>query len=96
MRVKAIGRHPDRALSAVRIRNLKTPGRYADGNGLYLFVDVTGAKRWVLRTMVHGRRRDMGREYRGCGFALRSERDPDVCQCPSRPSSISSHIRCGM
>ena len=58
--MKAIGRHPDRALTAVKVRNLDTPGRYADGNGLYLFVDVSGAKRWVLRTMVLGRRRDMG------------------------------------
>jgi integrase len=31
---------------------MKTPGRYADGNGLYLFVEPSGAKRWVLRTVV--------------------------------------------
>jgi len=31
--------HPDKRLTAVFIRNQKRPGRYADGNGLYLVVD---------------------------------------------------------
>jgi integrase len=53
-------RHPDRALTAVQVRQIKTPGRHADGNGLYLLVEPTGAKRWVLRTVVRGRRRDIG------------------------------------
>lgn len=53
-------RHPDRALTAVRVRQLNKPGRHADGGGLYLLVDLNGAKRWVLRTVVHGRRRDIG------------------------------------
>jgi hypothetical protein len=39
---------------------LKQPGRYADGNGLYIVVDPSGAKRWILHTMVQGRRRDIG------------------------------------
>jgi hypothetical protein len=42
---KPRGAHPDKRLTAVTIRNLKRPGRYADGNGLYLFVDRSGAKR---------------------------------------------------
>lgn len=54
------GRHPDRALTAVQVRQIKTPGRHADGGGLYLFVEPSGAKRWVLRTIVQGRRRDIG------------------------------------
>ena len=36
------------------------PGFYADGNGLYLRVDGSGAKRWILRTVVQGKRRDVG------------------------------------
>ena len=44
------GRHPDKALTAVQVRSRLEPGRYADGNGLYLVVEPTGAKRWVLRT----------------------------------------------
>jgi integrase len=57
---KPRGMHPDKRLTAVAIRNLKRPGRYADGNGLYLVVDDSGAKRWTLRTVVLGRRRDIG------------------------------------
>jgi integrase len=59
-RTKRSGRHPEKALSAMGIKALKTPGRFADGNGLYLVVDPSGAKRWVLRTVVQGRRRDIG------------------------------------
>ncbi|WP_328805080.1 tyrosine-type recombinase/integrase [Stappia albiluteola] len=44
----------------MKVRNENKPGRYADGNGLYLVVDPSGAKRWLLRTVVHGRRRDIG------------------------------------
>jgi hypothetical protein len=54
------GRHPERALSAVRVRAITEPGRYADGNGLYLVVDRSGAKRWLLRTVVRGKRCDIG------------------------------------
>ena len=54
------GKHPEKALNARLIKNLSEPGRYTDGNGLYLIVDHSEAKRWVLRTVVHGRRRDMG------------------------------------
>jgi integrase len=52
--------HPANALAAVTVRNLKEPGRYCDGNGLYLVVDPSGAKRWVLRTVIKGRRADIG------------------------------------
>src|SRR5215212_1188957 len=58
--MKQKGRHPDKALTSVRVRTLSKPGRYADGNGLYLVVETSGAKRWILRTLVHGKRRDMG------------------------------------
>lgn len=54
------GPHPHKALTQVRINSLNKPGKFADGNGLYLVVDPSGAKRWVLRTVVHGRRRDIG------------------------------------
>jgi hypothetical protein len=33
---------------------------HADGGGHYLQVDQNGARRWVLRTVVRGRRRDIG------------------------------------
>src|SRR6476646_6275488 len=52
--------HPEKALTAVGIKALKKPGRYADGNGLYLKVSRSGAKRWELRTVIRGKRCDIG------------------------------------
>lgn len=43
----------------MRVRSSKRPGRYADRDGLYLLVDPSGAKRWLLRTVDQGRRRDI-------------------------------------
>ena len=36
------------------------PGRHGDGSGLYLVVDPSGARRWVLRVTVKRKRRDLG------------------------------------
>ena len=36
------------------------PGRYCDGNTLYLFVQRSGARSWVQRLVIRGRRRDLG------------------------------------
>ena len=58
--MKPKGRHPHHALSAVKVNSITAPGRYADGNGLYLVVEETGAKRWILRTVVQGTRTDLG------------------------------------
>lgn len=57
---KPKGRHPEKALTSVKINNLSKPGRYADGNGLYLLVDPSGAKRWMLRIVIQRKRRDIG------------------------------------
>nr|WP_197276958.1 site-specific integrase [Sphingomonas profundi] len=42
------------------MKTVSTPGFYADGNGLYLKVDPSGAKRWVQRLMIHKKRTDIG------------------------------------
>jgi heme exporter protein D len=47
-------------LSAVAVAKAKKPGRYADGNGLYLQVGPTGTKSWLFRYMINGRAREMG------------------------------------
>ncbi len=57
---KRRGLHPDKALSTLKVRQVTKAGRYSDGQGLYLVVSDTGAKRWMLRIVVRGRRRDMG------------------------------------
>ncbi|ETX28824.1 tyrosine-type recombinase/integrase [Roseivivax isoporae] len=57
-RVKS-GPHVEKKLNAAFVRKAG-PGRHADGGGLYLKVDPSGARRWILRTVVRGRRRDFG------------------------------------
>ena len=37
-----------------------SPGRHSDGNGLYLLVQPSGSRSWVLRVQHQGRRRDFG------------------------------------
>ena len=56
----------DRQTSFKQINSLSgqkkrtTPGRHADGNGLYLVIDPSGARRWIQRLVVAGKRRDIG------------------------------------
>ena len=45
--------------TAPSVRNAKA-GRHADGDGLYLLVKPTGARSWLLRVQVDGKRRDIG------------------------------------
>lgn len=54
------GKHPEKALSAAFVRTVTKPGKYTDGHGLVLVVDKTGAKRWVHRVTIRGKRREMG------------------------------------
>jgi len=61
---KRTGRHPTNELTPLKIKRLKEPGDYADGNALYLRVDENGAKRWIMRLVIQGRRR-----YPGLGSA---------------------------
>ena len=49
---KSKGSHPHKALSDRFIRGNLQPGKYADGNGLYLIVDKSGNRRWMLRTTI--------------------------------------------
>ena len=57
---KMIKRHPFNKLTAMTVKKLSKPGKYADGNNLYLQIDISGARRWILRLTVGHRRRDMG------------------------------------
>lgn len=57
---KSRGKHEEKRLTAATVRSLKEPGFYGDGNGLYLKVDKNGAKRWVQRIVINGKRRDIG------------------------------------
>lgn len=40
------------------------PGRHGDGNGLYLVVDRSGARRWIVRVVVKGQKNKKGAPLR--------------------------------
>lgn len=46
-------------LTALGVKNAKA-GRHGDGEGLYLLVKPSGAKSWVLRIQIEGKRHDVG------------------------------------
>ena len=58
-KTKPRGRHPRNALSPTFVRNA-APGRYCDGNGLYLFVQSTGTRSWIQRLVIRGWQRELG------------------------------------
>ncbi len=47
-------------LTATQIRNLREPGRYNDGDGLFLELAGPNRGNWQLRATINGRRRDIG------------------------------------
>lgn len=47
-------------LTALKVKKAREPGKYHDGAGLILIVKPSGAASWVLRTMVAGRRYELG------------------------------------
>jgi integrase len=47
-------------LTATAVKAAKEPGRYGDGDGLYLVIGKQGGKSWMVRVQKDGRRRDIG------------------------------------
>lgn len=47
-------------LTAARLMSLTKPGRYSDGDGLFLVVKPAGGRNWVLRAACGIKRRDIG------------------------------------
>ena len=47
-------------MTAAAVKAITKPGMHADGAGLYLRVSKGGAKGWIFRHTVDGRRREMG------------------------------------
>ena len=51
----------DRArLTALKVQQVKAPGKYYDHHGLFLRVEPTGSKRWVQRLTIAGKQREIG------------------------------------
>ncbi len=57
-----MSRRAEKALSAAFVRTVQKPGKYHDGGGtgLYLRVDPNGARFWVQRITIRGKRRELG------------------------------------
>lgn len=53
-------RRPEKALTARFVDTVAKPGKYFDGHGLFLRVAKNGAKQWVQRITIRGRRRELG------------------------------------
>ncbi len=49
-----------RQLTVLSVTRKKQAGYYSDGDGLYLQITSSGAKSWLYRYMLAGRRREMG------------------------------------
>ncbi len=47
-------------MTAVSVKALTAPGRYGDGDGLYLDVAPGGSRTWIIRIQSVGKRRDIG------------------------------------
>ena len=55
-----MGSHTVNRLSVLFIKKAASPGKYVDGNGLYLIAEPSGAKLWEQIFTSKGRRRDIG------------------------------------
>jgi hypothetical protein len=55
-------RRVEKALTAAMVRSVQEPGKYHDGGGLglYLRVEQNGARFWVQRMTIRGKRRELG------------------------------------
>ena len=53
-------RKPQKALTARFVDTVNEPGKYFDGNGLFLRVQPNGARQWVQRVTIRGKRCELG------------------------------------
>lgn len=75
-----------RKLSALKVASLSEPGWYCDGNCLWLQVTATGAKTWVYRYNLDGKRRHMG---------LGPLRQVSLADARMRAEELAQRIRAG-
>ena len=72
-------------LGSLAVSSLKAPGLHAVGgvSGLYLQILPTGARTWVLRAMIGGKRRDMGLG----SFGVVGDKSPEVPLAAAREAA---------
>lgn len=73
-------------LTALQVRHAK-PGRHGDAHGLYLVVQDTGSKSWLLRIQHRGRRRD---------FGLGSAKDLTLSDARATAADVRRMVRQGL
>lgn len=73
-------------LTALQVRNGKEPGRYGDGDGLFLEVGKSGSRSWILRVQANGKRRDIG---------LGSAADVSLSEARTKAEDVRRAIREG-
>lgn len=74
-------------LTATAVRAARKPGRYHDGQGLMLLVKQSGARSWLLRIQVNGKRRD---------FGLGSASDVSLAEARERAIETRKLVRAGI
>lgn len=74
-------------LSATAVKAAKQPGRYGDGDGLYLLIGRTGARSWVCRVQKEGKRRDIG---------LGSVKKVSLSLARERAAKVRSQVEVGL
>ena len=68
----------EKKLSPLKLKTLK-PGRHADGGGLYLDVQESGSRSWILRTTIKGKRKEIGLGgFASCTLAQAREAAADL------------------
>lgn len=53
-------RRPEKRLAPRFVETVTKPGKYFDGQGLFLRVAENGSRQWVQRITIHGKRRELG------------------------------------
>ena len=74
-------------LTALAVKAATAAGRYQDGKGLMLFVKPSGARSWVVRLQVDGRRRE---------FGLGSLDDVTLAEAREKAATIRKQYRDGI
>ena len=74
-------------LSATAVKAAKLPGRYGDGDGLYLLISGAGARSWICRVQKDGKRRDIG---------LGSAKKVSLAVARERAAKVRSQVEVGL
>lgn len=74
-------------LTATAVKAAKEPGRYGDGDGLYLVIGKSSGKSWMVRVQKDGRRRDIG---------LGSAKKVSLKLARERAAQVREQIECGL